>query len=135
MLFRSPSSYLAYAVDFDGDGRRDIWNTPADVFASIANYLKGNGWRADEPWGHEVQEPKRLDVPRRTTGCRAMRDMTAVRRVAEWQRLDLSTTTDASLVRTGARRFLVHANYDALLRYNCAHHYALTVGILADLIR
>ncbi|HYE94266.1 MAG TPA: lytic murein transglycosylase, partial [Terriglobales bacterium] len=50
-----PSSYLAYAVDFDGDGRRDIWTSPADTFASIANYLAGHGWRADEPWGREVQ--------------------------------------------------------------------------------
>ena len=43
-----PSSYLKYAEDFDGDGRRDIWSTPGDVFASIANYLKGHGWHADE---------------------------------------------------------------------------------------
>ena len=49
-----PSSYLQYAEDFDGDGRRDIWESPADIFASIANYLKGHGWIAGEPWGREV---------------------------------------------------------------------------------
>src|SRR4051812_39570102 len=50
-----PSSYLKYAEDFDGDGRRDIWSTPGDVFASIANYLKGRGWTADQGWGREVK--------------------------------------------------------------------------------
>jgi membrane-bound lytic murein transglycosylase B len=50
-----PSSYLAYAADFDGDGRRDIWTSDADTFASIANYLKGHGWREDEAWGREVR--------------------------------------------------------------------------------
>jgi membrane-bound lytic murein transglycosylase B len=50
-----PSSYLAYAVDFDDDGRRDIWTSHTDTFASIANCLKGHGWRGDEPWGFEVR--------------------------------------------------------------------------------
>ena len=50
-----PSSYLKFAEDFDGDGRRDIWSTPADVFASIANYLKGHGWTAGQSWGREVK--------------------------------------------------------------------------------
>ena len=50
-----PSSYLKFAEDFDGDGQRDIWSTPADVFASIANYLKGHGWTAGQSWGREVK--------------------------------------------------------------------------------
>src|SRR3954469_15497575 len=50
-----PSSYLQYAQDYDGDGRRDIWSTPGDVFASIANYLKGHGWTANQGWGREVK--------------------------------------------------------------------------------
>jgi membrane-bound lytic murein transglycosylase B len=126
-----PSSYLAYAVDFDSDGRRDIWTSPADTLASIANYLRGHGWRADEPWGREVLVPKRVSVRARRAGCRAMREMTASLRMALWRRLgvralggDASAAPDASLVRAGKRRFLVHANYDALLHYNCAHHYA-----------
>ena len=133
-----PSSYLTYAVDFDGDGRRDIWTSPADTLASIANYLRGHGWRADEPWGREVVVP-RVSVGERRGGCRAMREMTAPRGMAEWRRLGVRSLgggalsgPDASLVRAGKRRFLVHANYDALLHYNCAHHYALAVGILAE---
>ena len=50
-----PSSYLKFAEDFDGDGRRDIWSSPADIFASIANYLKGHGWIGGDTWGREVK--------------------------------------------------------------------------------
>jgi len=144
-----PSSYLAYAVDFDGDGRRDIWTSDADTFASIANYLTGHGWRGDD-WGGEVRAApaavKRIgeSVGSRTSGCRAMRDMTAALSLDEWRRRGLrradgkalpSTPSDARLVRAGTRQFLVNQNYDALLNYNCSHHYALTVLLLADRIR
>ena len=138
-----PSSYLAYAVDFDGDGRRDIWTSPADTLASIANYLRGHGWRADETWGREVLlGATRVAVRARQSGCRAMRDMTLPAALAEWRRLGvrrldggaLPSDGEAGLVRVGKRRVLVHANYDALLHYNCAHHYALAVGILAGRI-
>ena len=136
-----PSSYLRYAVDFDGDGRRDIWVSTADTLASIANYLHGQGWRADEPWGREVLVPKRMPVSARRAGCRAMREMSRAFAVAEWRRSGLRPVgggalggPDASLVRAGKRRFLVHANYEALLQYNCAHHYALGVGLLAERI-
>jgi membrane-bound lytic murein transglycosylase B len=137
-----PSSYLAYAVDFDGDGRRDIWTSHADVFASIANYLKQHGWRKGESWGREVSEPKRVNVARRASGCRAQKEMTAAHTVKEWQKLGVRTEDGdtlsgdgrVSLVRSGTRRFLVGRNYDAILHYNCAHHYALTVAILAGKI-
>src|SRR5919202_1862383 len=77
-----PSSYLEFAEDYDGDGRRDIWSTSADVFASIANYLKGRGWKADQSWGREVRVSEeaahtiRRDVARRNGSCTATRDMT-----------------------------------------------------------
>src|SRR4051794_29363066 len=75
-----PSSYLEYAQDFDGDGRRDIWSSDADVFASIAYYMQRHGWSAGESWGAEVTVPpasrqKALAIPRRETGCRAERLM------------------------------------------------------------
>ena len=75
-----PSSYLQYAEDFDGDGRRDIWSTPADVFASIANYLRGHGWAADGNWGREVrvtpEAARRIarDVAPRSGSCQATRN-------------------------------------------------------------
>ena len=144
-----PSSYLKFAEDFDGDGRRDIWSTPGDVFASIANYLKGHGWAADQPWGREVKVSKEAartinsDVARRAGTCQATRDMTVVLPAARWQELGVrlpggaalpDTQPDAALVSGATRHFLVYGNYDALLEYNCAHAYALTVGLLSDAI-
>jgi membrane-bound lytic murein transglycosylase B len=144
-----PSSYLRYAVDFDGDGRRDIWTSHDDAFASMANYLKQHGWRGDETWGRPVRvtraAAKRIAAAlgTRKSGCRAMREMIGPAPLPRWQRLgvrradggDLPVVArDAALVRAGSRHFLVYGNYDALLRYNCAHHYALTVAMLADLI-
>ena len=66
-----PSSYLKYAEDFDGDGRRDIWSTPADIFASIANYLKGHGWTAGQDWGREVKVTPEVAHASRATSRRA----------------------------------------------------------------
>jgi membrane-bound lytic murein transglycosylase B len=144
-----PSSYLAYAVDFDGDSRRDIWMSAADTFASIANYLVSHGWQGDEPWGREVRvtpaaaERAARALGTRKSGCRAMREMIGPAPLAAWQRLGVRRPDGAnlptggpaaSLVRVGKQRFLVHGNYDALLRYNCANYYALAVATLADRI-
>jgi membrane-bound lytic murein transglycosylase B len=145
-----PSSYLKWAEDFDGDGRRDIWSSTSDVFASIANYLKEHGWRPNQRWGREVQVSAEAadaiarDVPPRDGSCSARRNMTAPLPVARWQELGVrlpggrtlpKTDFTASLVSGASRRFLVYDNYDALLEYNCAHSYAITVSLLADRIR
>ena len=142
-----PSSYLQYAVDFDGDGRRDIWRSSPDALASIANYLKGWGWDGDLTWGREVtvtpaaRERIAEAIPLRAEGCSAMRTMTERRPLAEWRRLGVrlkggaplpDADVEAGLVQTDSRAFLVYTNYDALLRYNCAHHYALSIALLAD---
>lgn len=142
-----PSSYLQWAQDFDHDGRRDIWATPADVFASIANYMSGHGWQAGQTWGHEVQVSAEVarrvanEVERRTGSCQAKRDMTAALPLARWQELGVrlkngrdlpDSDLAASLVSGASRHFLVHSNYDALLEYNCAHSYAVSVALLAD---
>src|SRR5438067_8577642 len=74
-----PSTFLSYAVDFDGDGRRDIWNDRADVFGSIANYLAKLGWHGDESWGQEVRVPGNIDSG--LTGLDNRRPL------AEWNRL------------------------------------------------
>jgi peptidoglycan lytic transglycosylase B len=142
-----PSSYLKYAEDFDGDSRRDIWKSPADIFASIANYLKGSGWVDGERWGREVKlspDAKSIvaaDVARREDGCRAQREMTVALPLSEWQRIGVrqadgtalpKADLEASLVSGATRHFLVYRNYDVLLDYNCAHAYALSVGLLSD---
>ncbi|MEQ1909106.1 MAG: lytic murein transglycosylase [Vicinamibacterales bacterium] len=144
-----PSSYLQFAEDFDGDGRRDIWSTPGDVFASIANYLKGHGWTPGQSWGREVSIPAEAartiaaSVQRRAGSCQATRDMTVSLPVAEWTRLGVKTLgggrlpksdLQTALVSGSTRHFLVSGNYDTLLQYNCAHSYALSVALLGDRI-
>ena len=144
-----PSSYLQYAEDYNGDGRRDIWSTPADVFASIANYLKGHGWTPGQTWGREVSVPPAAaksigrDVARREGSCKAMRDMTVALPLSKWSSLGVrlpgarplpKSDLTASLVSGSKRSFLVYSNYDAILDYNCAHSYALSVGLLGDAI-
>jgi membrane-bound lytic murein transglycosylase B len=144
-----PSSYLKFAEDFDGDGRRDIWSSPPDVLASIANYLQAHGWAAGPGWGREVhlatEAAGRIaaNVARRAGTCRATRDMTVALPIKEWKRLGVrlphggalpDDDPDASLVSGATRYFLVSRNYDALLEYNCSHSYAISVGLLADQI-
>ena len=145
-----PSSYLQHAQDFDADGRRDIWSSLPDVFASIANYMRAYGWSPESTWGREVQVPAgardRLvkQIGLRERGCRAERELTRPVPLAEWQALGVRTTggrplpkaaRPASLLRAGRHTYLVYPNYDALLGYNCAHAYALAVGLLADRIQ
>jgi membrane-bound lytic murein transglycosylase B len=144
-----PSSYLKWAQDFDGDGHRDIWRSQADVFASIANYLKEHGWSPDFTWGREVRLPDsgldalRSTVGMREEGCRAERELTNRLPLVKWHALGVRSATggvlpkvelDASLLHTGKRAYLVYPNYEALLEYNCAHSYALAVALLADRI-
>ena len=145
-----PSSYLKFAEDFDRDGRRDVWRSTPDALASIANYLGESGWNEALTWGREVRVTAAArarieeEIPRRTEGCFAMRNMTERVPLADWQRLGVrrangralpTADVTAGLVTTDTRSFLVYENYDAILRYNCAHYYALTVALLADQLR
>ncbi|MDI1257756.1 lytic murein transglycosylase [Aquabacterium sp.] len=132
-----PSSYLAYAVDADGDGRRDIWGSMADVLASTANYLAKSGWRADEGWGLEVQLPAGFDPARA--------DPAVLQSSAQWAAEGVRSMGDAPwpsladaaiLMPAGARgpAFMVGRNYRTILRYNNSASYALTVCLLAQRI-
>lgn len=146
-----PSSYLAYAQDFDGDGRRDIWKNTGDVFASIANYLAKHGWRSDMTWGRAVRVPggvldKVGPLKRRAArGCRA--STSEPKRLSEWQALGVRRSDGTNLPTRDLKAFLVqpegvargeaflvYRNYAAIMSYNCAHLYAITVGILSDRI-
>jgi peptidoglycan lytic transglycosylase B len=144
-----PSTYLEFAQDFDGDGRRDIWASQGDVFASVAHYLKEHGWSDKATWGREVKVSKaakaKVDaLPHRPEGCRAVRALTKPLPLKEWARLGVRTTAgtalpagaiDASMVTDGARYFLVYKNYEALLAYNCATSYAISIGMLSDRLK
>jgi membrane-bound lytic murein transglycosylase B len=133
-----PSSYLRYAVDFEGDGHRDIWTSKPDVLGSIANYLARSGWRSGEAWGQAVTLPANFD--RVATG----RDNR--RPVAEWTRQGVRPADGRQLARADAQAalvlpdggegaaFLVYANFTAIRRYNPSDFYALAVGLLGDMV-
>lgn len=132
-----PSSFEAYAVDGDGDGRRDIWGSIPDVMASTANYLARAGWQPGQPWFVEVRLPSDFDY--------AQTELTTRRSSQEWAAQGVSRLGGGSLpafdqasvlAPAGAQgpAFLVGPNYRAILRYNNATSYALAVGTLADRI-
>jgi membrane-bound lytic murein transglycosylase B len=132
-----PTSFERLAVDFDGDGRRDIWDSRADALASIANYLARSGWRADETWGREVVLPAGFDRTLDHRTMRPLRDWVAmgVRRAdrGELPRSDMQAavvTPGGAL--DGTQSFIVYANFMAIRRYNPSNFYALAVGMLAD---
>jgi peptidoglycan lytic transglycosylase B len=133
-----PSSYLRYAVDFEGHGRRDIWTSRPDVLGSIANYLASSGWRAGEPWGQAVTVPASFDA------ASAGRDNR--RPVGDWLRQGVRVAGGRPLARpdmpaavllpdgAGGDAFLVYANFSAIRRYNPSDYYALVVGLLGDTV-
>lgn len=133
-----PSSFIKFAVDHDGDGKRNIWTDRGDVFASTANYLSRVGWRYDQTWGREVRIPGGFDA--------ALIGLKVKKRISEWQRLGVrrpgggdlpARDLVASLVRPkqdDSPVYIIYDNYRAILRWNRAHLFATAVGRLADLI-
>ncbi len=133
-----PSSFLRFAVDFNKDGRRDIWTTPGDVFASAANYLSSSGWKGDETWGRAVSLPAGFDA--------SLISLDVVKDLSEWQALGVRRPNgadlpmvdiQASLVRPSEENadvFIVYDNYRTTLKWNRSTYFALAVGHLADRI-
>lgn len=135
-----PTTYLSYAVDHDGDGRRDLWTNLGDVFASTANYLAASDYRAGLPWAIEVVLPAGFDF--------AIADVDQKRALVEWASAgvdaakgELLAGRDPNLrgrifLPAGARgpAFLVFGNFEAILRYNNSTSYGLAVGLLSERI-
>ncbi len=134
-----PTTYLAYAVDYDGDGHRDLWGNHGDVFASTANYLSRSGYIANDPWGFEVSLPEGFDY--------AIADRGNRQSLAFWQGLGvtrangtpLSDNADlnadaAIILPAGANgpAFIILQNFRAILRYNNSTSYALGISLLSD---
>ncbi len=129
-----PTTYERLAVDFDGDGRRDLVNSVADALGSTANYLNRAGWRTGEPWMIEVKVPPNYGGP---TGREAKAALStwAQRGVARADGAPLSGTIQAGLLLPAGPRgpgFLVFRNFDAIYSYNRAESYALAISHLAD---
>ncbi|MEM6984603.1 MAG: lytic murein transglycosylase, partial [Pseudomonadota bacterium] len=147
-----PTSFNAYAVDYNNDGRKDIWTTKEDAFASIANYLKQEGWNDNLTWGRQVQLPADFDkqyILKRGTKTRKQWleywDKSE-RSLADWQALgvrrvdgsDLPTVAvDAALVMPddiNGRMYLAYDNYKVFMHWNRSYYFATSVGYLSDRI-
>jgi membrane-bound lytic murein transglycosylase B len=132
-----PSAFLAFAVDADGDGRRDIWDSVADVTASTANFLARSGWQPGQAWGAEVKLPDGFDAGRADDGLRQASAQWAGEGVQTLDGAPLPDFPDgAILLPAGVRgpAFLVGPNFRTLLRYNNSTSYALAVSLLAQRI-
>ena len=130
-----PSVFLQYAVDADGDGKRDIWGSMADVTASTANYLASSGWTAAEPWGVEVKLPSGFDYARTELSNRQNSSAWAAEGVQSINGQALPSMAGASIITPAGARgpaFMVGSNFRAILRYNNSVNYALAVSLLAQ---
>ncbi len=133
-----PSSFLRAAVDNNGDGRKDIWKTQSDVFASAANLLRSNGWVKGRIWGRPVRLPASFDP--------ALVGHDTRKPLAEWQRIGVRRSDGRNLPRVditasvimpggaGGPAFIVYENFRAILKWNRSDFFALTVGYLSDRI-
>ena len=130
-----PSSYKRYAVDFDGDGRRDIWNTIPDALGSTANYLRRHGWIEGETWGYEIVLPRSLQA-QSSTQMRPFRQW-AAEGIKRADGESMPATGEASLLLPAGRdgpAFLVTRNFKVIKSYNNSTSYALGVALLSDRI-
>ncbi len=128
-----PSFYLRYAVDYDGDGKRDIWTSVPDIFASIANFMQLNHWRAAEPWGQQITLPPNFNAQ---TG-RDHRQTLAAWMAQGVRRVDGTTFSrgdvQGAIIQPdgpAGDAFMVYPNFDVIRRYNPSDYYALGVGLL-----
>lgn len=134
-----PKTYLKYGVDGDGDGRRDIWNSLPDVFASMANYMHAEGWQPGMAWGMRVLALHPM--------AKQIVGLTQAQPLTVWQKLGLRTANGGNLPAdavsmyylvqpdgTAGPSFLVTPNYKVIMRWNRSTYFATTVGMLADMI-
>ncbi|ETW97567.1 MAG: lytic transglycosylase [Candidatus Entotheonella factor] len=133
-----PSSFLSRAVDHDGDGRRDIWTTHADVFASAANYLKRAGWRKGQLWGRRVILPPDFDAD--------LISLKVVKQLADWQALGVRNAKGQALPKAAfpasvvapdgpeGQTFIVYHNFRVFLKWNRSTYFGTAVGLLSDQI-
>jgi membrane-bound lytic murein transglycosylase B len=131
-----PTTFLESAVDGDGDGKRDVWDSPADALASAANYLRKSGWVPGQTWGEEVRLPEGFAYDQAETNLK--------KSISEWTGLGVrkisgepleESTDQAAVFLPGGYRgpaFLVRNNFDVILKYNAATSYALAIGLLSD---
>ncbi len=148
-----PTSFLGYAVDGDGDGKIDIWHNQADVFSSMANYLKKEGWNNEMTWGRQVKLPKNFDntlaIPKNTGSRKNWLKAWAAseKTLAQWQELGVRRADGTNLPNVdikavlvfpdneNGRVYLAYDNYKSLMHWNLSYYFVSSVGLLSDQIK
>ncbi|WP_114325949.1 lytic murein transglycosylase [Candidatus Colwellia aromaticivorans] len=148
-----PTSFLAYAVDGDGDGKKDIWHNQVDIFASMANYLKQEGWNDELTWGRQVKLPLNFDITLaipKNTGSRKnwlKAWSNTEKTLAQWQALGIRRTDGTNLPNVdikaalvfpddeSGRAYLAYDNYKSLMHWNLSYYFVSSVGHLSDRIK
>ena len=133
-----PSSFLAHAQDYNKDGKKDIWDTKADVFASAANYLARSGWKGDEKWGRQVSVPASFS--------KSMVDRKNKKPLSQWASMGVKLPHGGALpvanIKAGlvapdgisGPKYMTYGNYDVIMKWNRSTYFATSVGLLADAI-
>jgi membrane-bound lytic murein transglycosylase B len=136
-----PTSFLDYAIDFDNDGRKDIWNNKADVFASIANFLKSEGWSNQITWGRQVTVPDNFDF--NLAGLKS----SSKRLLADWKAMNVKRHDGGNLpdlpIRGSliapdgekGRIYLVYENFHTLMKWNRSSYFGISVSYLSERIK
>lgn len=148
-----PTSFLAYAVDGNGDGKKDIWHDQVDIFSSMANYLQKEGWNDELTWGRQVKLPQNFDISLaipRNTGSRKnwlKAWSNTEKTLAEWQALGVRRTDGTNLPNVdikaalvfpddeNGRVYLAYDNYKSLMHWNLSYYFVSSVGHLSDRIK
>lgn len=138
-----PSSFLSYATDFDMDGKKDIWSTLPDVFASSSNYLSSSGWNNEETWGREVIVVNKIDENFITTSAK---EVNINKSLKEWSSLGVVSLNGNSLPDKdlhaylvypegeNGRKYIVYENFKTLMKWNRSLFFGIAVGTLSDMI-
>jgi len=148
-----PTSFLAYAVDGDGDGKKDIWHNQVDIFSSIANYLQKEGWNGELTWGRQVKLPPNfnttLAIPKNTGNRKNWLKAwgESEKTLAQWQTLGIRRTDGTNLPKVDikaalvfpddkkGRAYLAYDNYKSLMHWNLSYYFVSSVGHLSDRIK
>lgn len=148
-----PTSFLSYAVDGDGDGKKDIWQNQADIFSSMANYLRKVGWNDELTWGRQVKLPQSFDyslaIPKNTGGRKNWLKAWAKteKTLAQWQALGIRRSDGTNLPNVdikaalvfpddkNGRAYLAYDNYKSLMHWNLSYYFVSSVGHLSDHIK
>ncbi len=133
-----PSTYLKYGYDFDNDGKIDIWRNKSDIFASIANYLKSIGWNNKARWGYEIRNNKELKESinfKQKYTLQYLFDKYKINKKINTKFSDHELSSQVSVIKQEDKLFITFDNFDLIKEWNNSTYFALTIGLLSDLVK